>query len=195
MNLTPSRVGEVIEANSTIFVTQCYKLYVTPPLGGFVRTGSPPTYGVVSLASTEPLDRARPIIARGEQAASEADIYRDNPQLAQLLTSRFESLILGYTQDGASHQFLPPLPPRVHSFVYACTPSEVVEFTSRLDFIHLLLNAGTPVADEIVGACLKDAALAHPDRQQFLYHAGKVLAMELAEDLPRLTAVLRRIRL
>ena len=111
MNLTPSRVGEVVEAKSTIFVTQCYKLYVTPPLGGFVRTGSPPTYGVVSLASTEPLDRARPIIARGEQAASEADIYRDNPQLAQLLTSRFESLILGYTQDGASHQFLPPLPP------------------------------------------------------------------------------------
>jgi hypothetical protein len=93
---------------------------------------------VVYRVTTEPLDPSRPVLARGESAATEEDIYRGNPQLARLLTSRFETLIVGHHSDGRSRQFLPPLPPQVHSFVYICDPGEVVEFTNRLDFLHLM---------------------------------------------------------
>lgn len=190
------RVGEVIEATSTAFVAQCYKLYAAPPLGAFVRTSSPEVYevyGVVCRVITEPLDSSRPVLARGDGAATEEEIYRNNPQIARLLTSRFETLIVGYCSEEGSRHFLPPLPPRVHSFVYTCTPAAVVEFTTRLDFLHLIVNSGLPAADEVAGACLRQATLAHPDRQEFLRRAGKTLATELAGDLSRLSAILRRV--
>ena len=185
------RVGEVVEANSVSFVAQCYQLYDAPPLGSLVRTGE--VYGVVCKVVTEPLDSTRPVLARGEGAATEEEVFRDNPQLERLLTSRFEALIAGHDQDGVHRQFLPPLPPRVHSFVYPCTPQEVASFTSRLDLLRLLINSDYPMADEVAGACLREAAPAHPDPDAFLLRAGKALAAELAGDLPRLNAVLRKL--
>jgi len=187
------RVGEVIEATSTAFVAQCYILYAAPSLGAFVRTGSPEVYGVVCGVTTEPLDSSRPVLARGDGAATEEEIYQNNPQIARLLTSRFETLIVGYCTEGGSRHFLPPLPPRVHTFVYTCDPAEVVDFTTRLDFLHLIVNSGLPAADEVAGACLREATQAHPDRLEFLQRAGKALANELAGDLSRLSAILRRV--
>ena len=90
------RVGEVVEANSSSFAAQCYRLYDAPSLGCFVRTGSPEIYGVVCRVSTEPLDSSRPVLARGEAAETEEEVFRDNPQLERLLTSRFEALIVGH---------------------------------------------------------------------------------------------------
>ena len=187
------RVGEVVEATSTSFVAQCYRLYDTPPLGSLVRSGTPPLYAVVSGVSTGPLDASRPVLARGEAAASEEEVFRENPQLERLLTSRFDALIVGHQVGEEFRHFLPPLPPRVHSFVHSCCPAEVVRFTSRLDLLHLLLNSGVPAADEVVGACLRQAAAAHADPGEFLLEAGKALAGELASDLPRLQAILRRV--
>ena len=57
----------------------------------------------------------------------------------------------------------------------------------------LLINSSYPMADEVVGACLRVAAPAHPDPNAFLLRAGKTLAAELAGDLPRLNAVLRKL--
>ena len=60
------RVGEVVESTSTSFVAQCCRLEGAPALGGLVRTDSPDIYGVVGGVTTEPLDSARPVLARGE---------------------------------------------------------------------------------------------------------------------------------
>jgi len=187
------RVGEVVQASSTTFATQCYQLYHSPPLGALVRAGSPGVYGVVYLVSTQPLEPSRPVLARGEGAATEEEVYQNNPQIARLLTSRFEALVVGHQSNGGSLQFLPPLPPRVHSFVYPCPPAEVVEFTSRLDFLTLVVSSGLAGADEVVGACLRQVAAAHPDRRGFLLRAGRALATELAGDVARLNTILRRV--
>lgn len=192
-NADTQRVGEVVEATSTAFVAQCYRLYDTPPLGSLVRSGNPPLYAVVSQVSTGPLDASRPVLARGEAAASEEEVFRENPQLERLLTSRFDALIVGHRVGEEDRHYLPPLPPRVHSFVYTCCAAQVARFTSRLDLLHLLLNSGVPAADEVVGACLRQAAAAHTDPSEFLLAAGKALAVELAGDLPRLQAILRRV--
>jgi len=191
--LMSRRVGEVVAAASTSFVAQCYQLYGAPPLGSFVRTDSPWVYGVVCRVSTEPLDSSRPVLARGESASSEDEVFRDNPQLARLLTTRFDALIAGHQAGEECRHFLPPLPPPVHSFVYACSPAETVQFTDRLDFMSLLLSSGVPVVDEVVGACLRAAATAQPDGAEFLVRAGKALASELAGDVPRLNFILRRV--
>jgi hypothetical protein len=193
---TPQRVGEVIEANSHSFTAQCYELYTAPPLGSLVRTGKPVVYGVVCCISTEPLDSSRPVLARGREADTEEEIYRNNPQISRLFTSRFETLVVGHqsqNNEAVNCPYLPPLPPRVHSFVYTCVSQEIIDFTSDLQFLHLLINSGVPSADQVIGACLREASTAYSNRQEFLVRAGRTLAAELAGDLPRLNAILRRI--
>ena len=187
------RVGEVVESTSTSFVAQCYQLEGAPALGGLVRTDSPDIYGVVGVVTTEPLDSARPVLARGEDAGSEEDVIRDNPQLARLLTSRFQVFIAGHVEDGITHQYLPPRPPKVHSFVYACDREEVALFTGHLDLLRLLLNSGANHSDEIVGACIRQAASSHDHPAEFLAHAGRTLAGELSADVARLNSILRRV--
>jgi len=191
--LMERRVGEVVESTSTSFVAQCYQLEGAPALGGLVRTDSPDIYGVVGRVTTEPLDSARPVLARGENADSEEDVIRDNPQLARLLTSRFEVFIAGHVEDGVIRQYLPPRPPRVHSFVYSCSSQEVSLFTARLDLLRLLLNSGAPHADEIIGACIRQAASCHGQPADFLAHACRTLAVELSGDVARLSSILRRV--
>ncbi len=188
------RVGEVVEANSTSFTAQCYRLYDAPPLGSFVRAGGPAVHGVVYRVTTEPLDATRPVLARGESAATEEEIFRNNPQLERLLTSRFEVVIVGHQDQGAQVPVLPPLPPRVHAFVHACSSEEVMRLASHFGWIGLLLSSGIPVADQVVGACLREAAASYDESQAFLLRACKDLAGELAGDLPRLNAILRTVR-
>ena len=191
--LRSRRVGEVVGTASTSFVAQCYVLYVCPPLGSFVRTDSPSVFGVVSRVSTEPLDSSRPVLARGEAASTEDEVFRNNPQLSRLLTTRFEAIITGHMTDGTCKQFLPPLPPAIHSFVYFCSAEEVCRFTDRFDFLSLLIKSGVPVADEVAAACLRTAAASWTDGPAFLSRASKALAGELANDLPRLNSVLRKV--
>ncbi len=191
--LMSRRIGEVVTAASTSFVAQCYKLYEAPPLGSFVRTGSPAVYGVVYQVITEPLDSSRPVLARGEGVETEEEVYRNNPQLSRLFTTRFEALISGFSEAGVCRQFLPPLPPPVHSFAYTCSDEEVAQFTSSMEFLSLLINSGLPVADELVGACLRGAASSQADGPAFLSRAGRALAGQLAGDVPRLSAILLRV--
>ena len=207
------RVGEVVESASDRLTAQCYRLYESPPLGAFVRTessladgghretgsaGEPSgIYAVVYSVSTQALDPGRPVIARGEDEDTEEDIYRSNPQIARLLCTRFEALILGHGDGVTASHYLPALPPRIHAFVYSCTPEEVARFTDKgLDFLSLLVNsspAGRGVTDEVIAACLRRASAQLEDPRSFLVSAGKALAVQLTGDLPRLNSILRRL--
>ena len=190
------KIGEVIEASTGQFVAECYELHAPPPLGSLVKTsdGEVEIYGVVCNASTESVDPGRRPIARGKEEATEEAIYRQNPQLSKLLRSTFDTLVIGHGQKGAIHHYLPPRPPRVHSFVYPCSQDEVRRFTQSLDFLTVLLFAKINSVDEIVSACLRQASSAHTDRHAFLVKAGKELAILLGDELNRLNAILRRIK-
>jgi len=193
------KIGEVIEAGTGQFVAECYELHIPPPLGSLVKTsdGDVEIYGVVCNAATESVDPGRRPLARGKEEATEAGIYRQNPQLSKLLRTTFDILIIGHgvgAQRAVPLHYLPPRPPRVHSFVYLCEGDEVRRFTQSLDFLPILLNTRTGTVDEIVSACLRQASCAHDDRHAFLVKAGKELAVLLGGELNRLNAILRRIR-
>ena len=189
----PQKIGEVISATSTSFVSQAYKLYGAPPLGGLVQAGEPATFGVVCQVRTEPFDPSRPVLARGETAADEDEVYRDNPQISRLLTTRFDALVVGYLEGGNCFHRLPPLPPIVHSFVRSCLPDQVRIFAESLGFLHLLARDGALATDEVIGSCVQWVSAALPDSHGFLLKAGRVLAGDFSGDLPRINAILRRI--
>ena len=193
------KIGEVIESSTGQFVAECYELHSPPPLGSLVKTsdGNVEIYGVVCNAATQSVDPGRRPIARGKEEATEEGIYQQNPQLSKLLRTTFDTLVVGHskgTQRAAPLHYLPPRPPRVHSFVYLCKEDEVRRFTQSLDFLPILLSARTGAVDEIVAACLRQASCAHSDKRAFLIKAGKELAVLLSGDLNRLNAILRRIR-
>ncbi len=192
----PDKIGEVIEANTGHFAAECYELHSPPPLGCLVKTSHSDVeiYGVVCKAATESIETNRRPIARGKEEATEEGIYRQHPQLSKLLRTTFDTLIIGHGQGREIHHYLPPRPPRVHSFVYLCQNDEVRRFTQSLDFLTVLLNAKTNSVDEIVSACLRQASSTHNDKRAFLVKAGKELAIQLGGELNRLNAILRRIR-
>ncbi len=188
------RVGEIIASESRILTAQCYELQGAPPLGSLVAVGDPRVFAVVQDIRTEPIDTSRPILARGREAQTPEEIYRENPQLDRLLTTRFQALIVGYQEGSHIFQLLPPTPPPIHSFVYDCSPTVVARFTENLDFCRFLIGAGGPMADEVVVAYLRSAVVGRADEEQFLMRAGQALSRELIGESARLSAILKRVR-
>jgi hypothetical protein len=192
------KIGEVIEASTGQFVAECYELHTPPPLGSLIKTsdGDVEIYGVVYNAATESIEPNRRPIARGRDEDTEENIYRQHPQLSKLLRTTFDTLVVGHSKSEATSplHYLPPRPPRVHSFVYLCEQDEVCRFTQSLDFLPILLGTRAEAVDEIVAACLRQASCAHDDQRAFLVRSGKELAILLGAELNRLNAILRRIR-
>ena len=188
------RIGEVVEASSTGFTAECYALYSAPPLGALVRVGEPAVYGVVYSVTTAALDPGRRVSARGAGEPDEASVYRNNPQIARLLATHLDALVVGHERAGAVVQRLPASPPRIHAFVRCCDDGDVRAFTEQLGYLHLLTTASVPAIDEVIAASVRLAAEARPDGEAFRERAARALAEELASDVTRLNAILRSIR-
>lgn len=197
MNTENIRIGEVIEAATGSFTAQSYELWGLPALGSLVKTdsGALGLYGVVCHATTQGLEPGRRAIARGKDAPSEEAVFQANPQLARLLKSEFTTIVVGFKNDASYRHYLPPRPARIHAFVHSCTPTEVQEFSSKLNFIGLILKAETNIpAEELIAAVLREMAAVQPDREDFLCQAGRELARLLSKDYGQLKSILERIR-
>lgn len=191
------RLGEVVQSTSTHFIAQSFVLHDVPPLGSLVRarSGELTVYGIVQFASTTSIDAGRRPIARGAQFADEQDVYTENPQLERLLRTDFEALVVGFRRGSEICHHLPPQPVRVHAFVYQCNGAEVRAFTERWDFLSLIASGDVSVAtDELLAACVREAAQARAGDRAFLIEAGRQLARIVGPDTARLTAILKRVR-
>ena len=191
------KIAEVVETSSSEFVAQCYELDGVPALGSMVKTRGKEgdIYGIVYTSATHSIEPGRRITARGQKASSDADIFKNNPQLAKLLCSDFHALVIGHRDGKAVFQYLPPSPASVYAFVYSCSPNEVKLFTQSLNFLNLLLDSKLPGStDEVIAAFLRYASRTHDEPEDFLVKAGKELAWLLSNDIRRLDSILKRLR-
>ncbi len=199
MNGHRNRIGEIVEADTAGFVAECYELHCAPSFGSFVaaRDGASEVFAVVSNIHTTSLDPGRRALARGHDELQPEDVYRHNPELPELLRTQFEAVSIGFAEGpegGRSvHRYLPPLPPRLHGFVYPCPAEVLAELTKDLSFLQTLLSAGLHQStDELLAAAVREAAQSQePD---YPVRAGKELARLLMHEPSRLTAILRRIK-
>ncbi|MCX6012771.1 MAG: hypothetical protein NTV30_05055 [Chloroflexi bacterium] len=192
-----TRIGEVVESRTAEFIAECYDLHSAPPFGSLVKTfnGSIDIYGIVYGVTTQSIDPGRHIIARGRDEDSEEAIYRQNPQLVKLLCTRFNTLVVGYRENGKIYNYYPHQPARVHGFIYTCSREEVNGFTVSLDFLHTLIETKAAVSiDELLAAVLRYTADSCDDSRAYLINAGKRLAFLLCNEPLRLEAILRKIR-
>jgi hypothetical protein len=191
------RVGEVIRSATSGFTAQCYELDRFPCLGGLVKTENSDTqiYGIVFNATTCGIDPGRKPLARGKDEISEEALYKANPQIAKLLKSEFEALVVGYKSDDRVFHYLPPQPAPIHSFVYLCSTQEVTEFSRSFQFLNTILNSAVTLPqEELIAATLRQMSLVHEDKHAFLVAAGKHLATVLSSDFNRLRTILERIK-
>lgn len=186
------RVGEVIHASTTEFVTECYTLYDNPPIGCLVECGEDnPVFGVVADSVTESIDPTRPPAPKGKDMSSEREIYSENPQLSQLLATRFTSIIVGYVNESEIKWHLSPKPPRILSFVKICSTDQARDFSVDVGFLPRLLDSSVGSPDEVVAAYIRHAAEFQTSSEEFVIRAGKELTERMPGQLRRVSAIIR----
>lgn len=190
-------IAEIVEASTTEFLAQAVELDSAPPFGALVEVASDDSslavYGVVAHVQTAGIDPGSRAIMRGHGDVRDERIYQENPDLPLVLRTTFRALVVGFTDGGQLHQFLPPRPPRLHYSVFTCPPATVKTFaTAGLDYLVALLNAADLPVDELLAANLRYTSACYRDSGEFLNLAGRELAQLLRADYARLTAILRR---
>ncbi len=187
-------VGRVISASNARFVVGCRLLRSqVPAFGALVKAETGAGVTILGLIRDvqlldDPLVRQVAVLIE-ERPELIADQYQ------RLLPIEVQVQVVGYCDGKQCHYRLPPQPPMSLVEVLTCTSDELVAFTGRFDYFRLVLAGRDPLADELLAAHLHQAAAARGEAgHSFLIEAGRELARLLAADLPRLEAILRRIR-
>ena len=188
-------VGEIIDTSVAQFAAQACSFGVAPPFGGFVKVLLPERaiYGLVYAIHSGSLEPGgRPVI-RGRDGLRDAEIYRTNPDLEQVLRTEFAALVVGFEEDGRWRAYLPPSPPPLHWSVYECSAVDTARLTDGLDYFRTVLAAPDVPADALLAANVRLARDARSGDHLFAVRAGRELATLLKHDYPRLTAILRTL--
>ena len=199
-------IGEIIEASTTEFVAESRELHSPPPFGSFVKVGwpglaefqaddpfelQPAIYAVVHHASTAPVDTGRRLRAFWKD---EDELKEQQPELDEwMLVTNFRAVIIGYCASGQVSQILPPKPPKLLTRVHPCEAGEIKAVTSRMDFLRTLATFRNAPTEEVVAACIRQAAHCYEPSEPFLVAAGKELASLMKDDYDRLQAIMRRV--
>lgn len=188
-------IGQVLRASTVGFVCGTRSQAIEhPAFGAFVRTQPDSVSGLAVIGvihaisiDDDPLVRQM-ILANNMNPATIRD-QREN----RMVPLEISVLNVGYEQNGQMVQTLPPRPPLSLDPVYLCDSATIARFTTRLDFLRLVLSASDVPTEELLAASLKCAAEVRPmaERRAFLIEAGRQLAGLLSQDLPRLQYVLR----
>lgn len=191
------RVGPAPEAS---VLPGDFDPFATGPTAGGVRpplpneSGPLTLYGVVFHAETGAIEPGRSLTAFGLE---EEDLRREQPQIYELLTTRFSTALIAHSgSDGEIRPYLPPRPPRPHARVFPCDDPETRALTERLDYLRPLLLGDTVPGlpgDELIAALLRNAWRARDGDDEFLVRAGRELAALLPRDYDRLRALVNRI--
>ncbi len=190
-------IGRLLRSSTAGYVFGCSVPEPEVPLfGAFVKApaqrGQTEVIGLIYDITIEDDPFVRQMVATPDLPEAYVEDQRVNRQVP----IEVSVLAVGYRNPAGFQHALPPQPPITLDRISQCSPAEVLEFTSRFDYLRLILDSPDAPADELIAVSLRHAADLRPpeDRTFFLREAGKELARLLNRDLARLENVLRRIR-
>jgi len=191
------RIGEIVETGSAGFVAESFALNRPPALGSLVKVEvdeDDRIYGVVSYGTTTGLDPGRRAVRRSTEGVYDAAIYREHPQLAQVLRTEFTVALVGWSSHDTIWQHLPPQPPPLHYSVHDCGAQEVRAFSDRLRYLRLLLSVtGQLPPEQLLAAHLRQVYEVRGRDRSWLERAAQEVAGLLKQDIERLLVVLQGI--
>ena len=186
-------IAEVIESSTAEFAAQARELNGAPPFGSLVKVGVAPTsIAMIYDISTGSIDINRRPVAYGK---TEEELRKEQPQIFELLRTEVRAKIVGYCNEaGQMRHLIPPQPPKLHSFVYTCSPQEVQAFTQSFDYFRTLVGIGGTLSDELLIAAVQQTCVCQgQSARHCLVRAGKELSRLFRDDYDRLESILRRI--
>ncbi|CAA9590179.1 Sll1318 protein [uncultured Synechococcales cyanobacterium] len=195
----PEHVAEVIETSSVEFLAQCLEpedlsFPVMPAFGSWVKSADEESgsqiYAVVCHATTSPIDSIHRARALG---LSLSELREQQPQIFAMLKTEFKAAIVGFNTGQSIYQHLPPRPPQIHQAVYCCAAPEILDFTTKFDFLRTLLQIPSVPVDALVAATIREIYQLRQLDHAWLVQAGRSLSLLLKEDYDRLQAILSQI--
>ena len=188
-------VGKVVSASNARFSLACRLLESeVPTFGALVKAES--EHGVVILGLVrDVLLLDDPLIRQVAVLAEERpELVADQHQ--RLLPIEVHVQVVGHRCGEQWCHWLPPPPPMTLARILTCTSEELRSFSERFDYFRLVLESRDMLGDELLATHLRSAGAARDGQSgyDFLVDAGRELARLLPMDLPRLDAILRRIR-
>ncbi|MDQ2831975.1 MAG: hypothetical protein M3Y74_23365 [Chloroflexota bacterium] len=116
MTMTRPVAGEIIAVTTTTFTAQSGALNEAPAFGSLLRVANPRRkaggpgiaayYALCYGSQTGSIEPGRHAVAWGRFEDDEEDIYQRQPQLAQVLRTTFDALLVGYETETST----PPTP-------------------------------------------------------------------------------------
>ncbi len=203
----PDHIAEVTETATTEFLAQCLEpvdlaFPVMPPFGSWVKAKEEDSgnviFAVVYHVTASPIDSLHRAQALG---LSLQELREQQPQIFAMLKTEFRAAIVGFQippMAGKStliYHHLPPRPPQIHQAVLYCSPSEIVEFTEKLDFLCTLLQLTAAPVEALVAATLREVYQLRKGDRAWLVQAGRMLSLLLKDDYDRLQLILSQIYL
>ncbi len=190
---TANRIGEVIESHTTQFTCEATELHQAPAFGSFVQVDDAygPIIGVVFNSTTVSTDPSRKPVAYGQR---EEELRHQQPQIFYLLRTYFSVLVVGHYRDGRYLGYLPPNPPRIHSFVRPCTAEHYHDIIQDVSYLSTILASNCEAKDELAAAVVRNASAYCDDSIAYQRRAGKELRRLLVADYERFKSIIRRIR-
>jgi hypothetical protein len=191
-------IGRVLRASTVGFVCGTRSEEIgQPSFGAFVRTrhGQMSDIDVIGLIHAISIDDD-PLVRQMILANNMNQSTISDQRVNRMVPVEISVLNAGFIQLGNVHHTMPPRPPLSLDPVQLCDAETVWEFTQRLDFLRLVLNASDVPTEELLAAALRHAANSRPkeERYAFLVEAGRRLTALLSHDLPRLQHLLKLIR-
>ena len=151
-------------------------------------------YGLVFHAETGAIEPGRPLSALG---LTEDELLREQPQIYELLATRFSAALIGWTgSDGRFRASLPPRPPRPHARVLLATSDDEKRIGSDLGWLRgLVRGERVPpgIADELLVASLRRLWSASGEGEAFALRVSRELSRLLAADYERLRTMVERL--
>ena len=184
-------IGEVLITSTSQFTAQAVKVNNSPAFGSFVKaiSGGATIYGVVYNISTGSIDGNRKPIAFGKQ---EEILFKEQPQLTHLLKTEFSALTIGHRKE-KYYGNLPDNPPRIHSFVQACSDEEVIEITEDLRYLQTLIGTNLGNHEQLLSSSIRFGVNISNNKKEFLIRTGKCLLPLLKYDLDSFNNIFRSV--
>lgn len=193
-----SRLGEVVETNTTGFLAESDELHRLPELGSLVCVGGLDNtlsyFGVVSHGATGGLDASRKAVRRGGDHLSDAAIYDRHPELEFVLRTVFSVAVVGYSDGSSVRHTLPALPVPLHYSVQGCDRTTLERFCANPRYLPTLLGFhGEIMPEQLLAAHFRWVDASLDDNHAWLIEATRRLARHMKRDYDRLATILEAV--
>jgi len=184
-------LGEIIYTSTTEIVGQCVRNQPSPAYGAFIRAGRENAcIGVVYNIETASIDPHRRPSALGVPEDQLQQLY---PQLAGLLRSEFQALLIGSLNEIRFQFGLPAIPPPLHAETRECGDEEVRRIGGDLGFLRLLYSSGKSSAEELLVSACRRLLSAYSWERSCAVRIGKAVSELFRDDYDSLRRIAARL--